>query len=98
MASLRSNSLVAPPRPAGTSTASFLFPAVKRAEGEPECEERPCPANLAPVCSTDGRTYDNECLMESCKGTKACDGPCPCGGDSAGELGNCCSPSGKGGV
>ena len=45
-----------------------------------DCEAN-CPLHIVPdpVCSTDGKTYDNKCKAECAGAEVQCKGNCPCG-------------------
>ncbi|XP_060557052.1 insoluble matrix shell protein 6 [Ruditapes philippinarum] len=47
-----------------------------------DCRRR-CGYDRRYVCSTDGTTYDNECMMKCNWAYKSCDGRCPCYRSSA---------------
>ena len=53
-------------------------PGVCRERPAPSMPETPaCPTEVAPVCSCNGNTFDNECLARLAGETPASSGPCP---------------------
>lgn len=65
--------------PTGPPTQiSAAAPTALPAEDPNNCQPVACPANLAPVCSTNNNTYANDCVARACYAVPECLGECPC--------------------
>ncbi|XP_078366590.1 uncharacterized protein LOC144650724 isoform X3 [Oculina patagonica] len=54
------------PNPCENTLCSYPHPVCKVVKGKATCQCRQnCPAHHDPVCASDGRTYDNMCMLEA---------------------------------